>query len=135
MLTELDRLYDDQMKQKQNLLAEWVIGEILRLAALSPTGLPDPAAADKLLKEREEFRQAQAAGDEIGAFTELADRIYYACKEIATAAIEAGVSLEQALEICLIKYGLRINSTKNDAAERSAIADFLARENKHAGLE
>ena len=103
------------------------IDKILALAARLPSGLPDPKAADKLIRERDEFRQAMAAGDTIGALTELADRVYYACKEIHTAASESGLTVEQAFAVCIAKYELRARpgNPKSDAEEREAIRKLL----------
>lgn len=101
-----------------------MINQVLSLAAQLPSGLPDPKAADKLLKERDEFRQAMASGDQVGALTELADRVYYACKEIHAAASESGLTVEQAFAVCTAKYELRarLGNPKNDAEEREAVA-------------
>lgn len=104
-----------------------MIEKVLTLAAQLPSGLPDAKAADKLIRERDEFRQAMAAGDTIGALTELADRVYYACKEIHAAASESGLSVERAFEVCIAKYELRARpgNPKNDAVERAAIEELI----------
>lgn len=104
-----------------------MINQILVLATQLPSGLPDPKAADKLIKERDEFRQATKEGDTIGAMTELADRVYYACKEIHAAASESDLTVEQAFAVCIAKYELRARpgNPKDDIAERAAIQDLL----------
>jgi hypothetical protein len=104
-------------------MAENNISTILSLSAKLPTGLPDHQAADKLIRERDEFREALAEGDYVGALTELADRVYYACKEISTAASEAGVTIDQAFAVCIAKYELRAKPgvKKDDAVERLAV--------------
>lgn len=104
-----------------------MIKEILKLAAKLPAGLPDPKAADKLIAERAEFRQAIKDGDSLGALTELADIVYYACKAIDAGATEAGVTLEMAFAICEAKYKLRAQpgNPKNDKAEREAVLEVI----------
>lgn len=123
-VTKTDVVYRalDALKAQNDILA------VLALAAKLPAGLPDPKSADKLIRERDEFREAVASGDEVGALTELADRIYYACKEIDAAASEAGVTISQAFSVCVAKYQLRARAgnPKDDEAEREACRNASA---------
>ena len=56
-----------------------MITEILALAAKLPAGLNDARSADKLIAERDELVAALRSGDFVGALTEGADAVYYAC--------------------------------------------------------
>lgn len=109
------------------LVAQNNITQVLGLAACLPSGLPDHNAADKLIKERDEFRQALEAGDTIGALTELADRIYCACKEIHAAAYESELTINQAFSVCIAKYSLRAHpgNPKDDITERIACINSI----------
>lgn len=102
-----------------------MLNEILSLAAQLPSGLNDPAAADKLLAERDELIQALRAGDYAGALTEAADAAYYAAKHLDWVARQLELSVDDVLRLALAKYSLRAQpgNPKDDAAERSACLD------------
>lgn len=100
------------------------IETILALAAQLPSGLPDPQAADKLLREREELLVELDDADYIGALTEAADAVYYACKHLDWVAQQVGLSIPVLFELAQAKYALRARpgNPKHDPAERAACA-------------
>lgn len=102
-----------------------MLNEILSLAAQLPSGLNDPAAADKLLAERDELIQALRTDDYAGALTEAADAAYYAAKHLDWVARQLGLSVDDVLRLALAKYSLRAQpgNPKDDAAERAACLD------------
>ena len=103
-----------------------------------PTGRYDLDAKNKLVGEISEFTQALADSDRLGAFTELADLVYYGIKclfnglanerEIIDVIVSAcrilGCSPTDAFAVAQIKYQLRAITvgTKNDTEERKAVA-------------
>lgn len=103
------------------------IEQIVELAALLPSGLGDGRAVEKMAAERTELLESLAAGDTIGALTEVADAVYYAAKHIEFVASLCGITPSQALELCAAKYALRAQpgNPKDDAVERTAVATLL----------
>lgn len=117
--------------------------ELLRYADALPTGRKDKLAQAKLEHELAEFDQALSIGDEIGAYTEIADIVYYCAKAVsnqlltkrdvsqilASACLKLECTPADAFMSSIIKYHLRaeVNQDKNDKAEREAISAYLAR--------
>lgn len=116
--------------------------ELIGFADLLPTGSLDSSAHHKLLNEIEEFKHAIAHHDIVGAYTEIADIIYYGIKSVFNRQI---TEIEVAGIICvacrqlacdpgvafaaaLTKYRLRAvtNRVKDDHAERVAVCEMLA---------
>ena len=99
-----------------------MITKILALAERLPSGLNDPRAAEKMLRERDELAEALAADDYVGALTEGADAVYYAVKHLDWTARQLGLSIEELFALAEAKYTLRARSgnPKDDAAERVA---------------
>lgn len=98
------------------------INEILELARKLPSGLNDPEAAEKLLREKTELVEAMENGDTAGALTEVADAGYYAIKHLDWVAKQMDLSIEDILILMITKYKLRArsNNPKDDKAERAA---------------
>lgn len=114
-------------------LAPNPVNAVLELAAKLPAGLPDEKAITKLAKEYQELQQTLISDDdddEVGALTEVADVVYYACKVIHLAASQAGLTTDQAFAMALAKYALRARpgNPKDDNAERAACLEALERE-------
>lgn len=121
-------LSPDQVRELSALLGtQDRIAAVLALAAKLPSGLPDYDSVLKLAREHAELIQALAAGDTIGALTEVADQVYYAIKVIHAASTLAGVTVDQAIDLCLAKYALRAQpgNPKNDALERAACSKVV----------
>ena len=104
-----------------------MIEDIILLADKLPSGAYDEASLSKLMAEVAEFREAMGADDIVGAYTELADVVYYAAKLIHTLAEQAGVTTYDALRFAEAKYALRAEpgNPKDDEAERSAVLATL----------
>ena len=104
-----------------------VLEDILLLADKLPSGAYDEAALSKLIAECDEFDTAMADDDIVGAYTELADVVYYSAKLINTLAEQAGVTMYDALRFAAAKYALRAEpgNPKNDEAERAAVLASL----------
>ena len=116
--------------------------EIAAVRSVSP-GRHDSHAAEKLQREREELDEALAAGDIVGAWTEVADVVYYAAKCVATQKMteatarrivsaesaSAGVDFDTAVRMGVAKYKVRIRNNEKglvktpagDAREREAV--------------
>ena len=115
--------------------------ELLRLADALPSGRSDRQAKAKLEHELEEFEEAHSGGDEVGAFTEIGDIVYYCVKAefnrllteyevskiLASACLKLKCSPTDAFNSSIIKYRLRaeINHNKDDQSEREAITAYL----------
>jgi phosphoribosyl-ATP pyrophosphohydrolase len=84
-----------------------LIEQILEMADILPSGLNDAKAADKLLVERDEYLQARQHGDEIDMMLEVADNGYYAIKHLDWVARQLDMSIEDVLEMVIVKYSLR----------------------------
>ena len=95
-----------------------MLDRIYELAARMPAGLPDPAAVDKLLKERQEFLEAESFEEQL---EEAVDRAYYALKEVYNAASEVDLSVAQLLTALMAKLELRTEGAKDKIAERAAM--------------
>jgi hypothetical protein len=97
-----------------------MLDRIYELAARMPAGLPDPAAVDKLLKERQEFLEAESFEEQL---EEAVDRAYYALKEVYNAASEVDISVAQLLAALMAKLELRTipGGSKDKVAERAAM--------------
>lgn len=93
------------------------IQPILDLAKVSPAGLPDPDALTKLLKERQEYKDAQ---DKSERLEEKVDQLYYLIKEIYNLQ-DGEFTLGQLFAACVAKYELRWTNNKNKTAERAAM--------------
>lgn len=116
---------------------------IITLAAQLPTGLTDPRAVEKLHRERAELQEFLDEGDIIGAILEAGDCVYYAAKAlhnrlitvndaaviVQTVAPLVGLDIGQVIGVAETKYALRARpgNPKDDAAERAAVAAYLAR--------
>ena len=113
-----------------------------RVAAVRPgsPGRFDPRATEKLAREREELAEALAVGDTVGAWTEVADVVYYAAKCVATQrmtkaeaqrlveveAAGAGLDFAAAVRVAAAKYEARSGSgCKDDQAEREAVKEVV----------
>lgn len=114
-----------------------LIETILSYAAKLPTGLVDFLSLEKYQRERQELSERLEAGDTIGAYLEAGDCAYYAIKAyyndfidpgeviqmIDEAARAVGLTPNQVLMVCEVKYKLRAQSgnPKDDAAERAEV--------------
>lgn len=97
---------------------------ILALAAKLPSGVNDPAAARKLVREYDELWEAILNSDFTGALTEVADVVYYCAKLIYRACDATGIDTATAFRLAEAKYQLRgrPGNPKDDKAERAACA-------------
>lgn len=122
--------------------------KIAFLASLSPTGVPDPLAKEKLSSEIAEMESAISEEDYIGALLECADIIYYIVKILLTnASLISEVFVNEILDrveavsklplhvisgVCIAKYHSRLINKKNDNLERKAtlqiVESYLARD-------
>lgn len=99
-----------------------MIREILGLAMLLPSGLPDPLATEKLLREKVEFARAVTRAERI---EEAVDRLYYCVKEIHAAATDVGLSTHDLFRCAVAKYTLRARpgNPKEPEVERAAMME------------
>lgn len=112
--------------------------ELLSFADRLPSGRFDTRAKDKLCAEVLEFLEALSEHDRLGAFTEVADLVYYGVKAvfnhlvaeydvasiIASACALLDCSALDAFDVARIKYHLRaeVIQDKDDFCERQEIA-------------
>lgn len=94
--------------------------KLLTLAAELPSGLDDPKAVEKLVREHEEFIAALNNGDDIGALLEAADIIYYAAKILDRIARQLRVTPGKIISAAIAKYEWRAQpgNPKDDTIER-----------------
>lgn len=104
-----------------------MVEEIIALAAQLPSGLDDPKAAEKLLAEQRELVEALNADDYVGALTEAADAVYYACKHLQWVCKQVELPVETLFAVARAKYRLRAapGNPKDDRAERAACAEMV----------
>ncbi|MEI8167650.1 MAG: hypothetical protein WCG26_14805 [Chloroflexales bacterium] len=132
-------------------MARSFVTSILRaartIAPQMPSGLDDPRSLDKLRGEQAELAEALAADDQLGAYTEVVDVLYYVGKALhngliteaeAEAAIQAALNvvnlpLARGLAALNAKYQSRIALGKDHAAERAAVAAAVSEKRGGAG--
>ena len=121
-----------------------LLNRVAQIAPHLPGGVNDPRSFEKLQAERGEFAETIAERDGLGAFTELADILYYVGKcllndllgrpeaeqiiQEALASLDAsgdGVDAGTALAILDAKYRVRVEGRKNDTEERQRVQDAL----------
>lgn len=103
------------------------IKDILAIAAKLLPGINDINNIEKLVHEFDALLEARRHNDGIGACIEAGDVAYYAVKSIGYAAHLTGITVDDALSICIAKMSLRAQNgnPSDDEQERAAVKDII----------